>query len=412
MRLRRIEPILRRALRGPCRLPEGSRLLVAVSGGADSTALLVGLASVAREFGLSLSAAHLHHGLRGAEADGDLEFVRGLCERLGVPLEAGRLETEPPISGRMTSEARLRTQRQFFLWGVAHRLGAAKIATAHTADDQLETVLMRLARGTGLRGLGGMAPAGSTLKPLLEATRYEIELDLRAAGIEWREDSSNASRAYLRNRLRHDVVPALLAAIAGPDAGPLARAKLARRAAATAADARAGALFARRMASPEYRRRTTRPIEDVIGWDQMDEASREAIRARPALLRTAQTIDVSDWAALDTAVRHALLASFWAVATNGRYTGLSRQRRDALDALLLGKRRRAELHLTGGWVVVLHRPRLSIWPGLPSKGRAEATPDGKLRRTAGSAESASSEPSRQSRSTLSGGRSRPPATSR
>src|SRR6058998_2612999 len=89
MRLRRLEPVVRRALRA-CSLPPGSRLLVAVSGGADSTALLIALQSVARERGLDVHAAHLHHGLRGAEADRDLEFVRDLCARLDVPLSSAR----------------------------------------------------------------------------------------------------------------------------------------------------------------------------------------------------------------------------------------------------------------------------------------------------------------------------------
>src|SRR5262249_48375659 len=100
IRLRRVEPALRRALRRACALPPGSTLLVAVSGGADSTALLAGLASIAREFGLRLHAAHLHHRLRGAEADADLEAVRELCERLEVPLTSARWNTRARMARR------------------------------------------------------------------------------------------------------------------------------------------------------------------------------------------------------------------------------------------------------------------------------------------------------------------------
>lgn len=240
MRLRRIEPHLRRALRGPCRLEPGAGLLVAASGGADSTALLAGLTRVAPEFGLTLHAAHLHHGLRGADADADLAFVRRLCARLGVPLLAARRDgrghlARPGLAG----ENGLRVLRRRFLRAAMRRAGAQAIATGHTADDQLETVLMRLLRGTGLRGLGGMRERhGPWLKPLLDATRLEIVTDLRAARIRWREDRSNRDPAWTRNRIRHRAVPALLKAL-GPSPDPArSRAALARRAAQASREVR------------------------------------------------------------------------------------------------------------------------------------------------------------------------------
>ncbi len=240
MRARRLEPVLRRALRGPCALPPGNRLLVAVSGGADSVALLVGLRGVAAEFGLALHAAHLHHGLRGAEADADLEFVRALCTRLGVPLAAARWDTRARMKRRgLSGENGLRILRREFLRAAAARANAAAIATAHTADDQLETVLLRLLRGAGLPGLGGMgARRGVWLKPLLEATRADVEADLGALGQPWREDATNREPLFARNRIRHDAIPALLRAL-DPGLDPArARAALARRVTAAAREAR------------------------------------------------------------------------------------------------------------------------------------------------------------------------------
>ena len=331
MRLRRIEPVLRRALRGPCALPAGARALVAVSGGADSTALLVALASVAREFGLLLTAAHLHHGLRGADADGDLAHVRALCERLGVPLHAARWDTRARMRREgLSGEAGLRTLRRRFLCAEATRAGAAAILTAHTADDQLETVLMRLARGTGLAGLGGMAPRhGPWRKPLLEATRLEIERDLVAARIGWREDASNRERAVFRNRVRLDVVPALLAALApGKGADRVARAGLARRVAQAAGDARSGARLA-------------------------------AAVARRAMSRTGGA-DARMLARLPAAARDAALRQLWRAANPGA-GGLCRRHLDAL-AGLLEARTGAAVTLPGGWQAVRERVRLRILP--------------------------------------------------
>ena len=163
-------------MRGPCAVPSGARVLVAVSGGADSTALLRALHRLAPELGYRLVAAHLHHGLRGMEADDDLGFVRALCERLEVTLVSARWNTRERMRRRrLSGQDGLRRLRREFLERVARRSGASAIATAHTADDQLETLLLRLGRGTELVGLEGIAMRrGRWIRPLLEASRAEI----------------------------------------------------------------------------------------------------------------------------------------------------------------------------------------------------------------------------------------------
>jgi tRNA(Ile)-lysidine synthase len=348
-------------------LPAGSQVLVAVSGGADSTALLASLASVAGEFGLALTAAHLHHGLRGADADADLEHVRALCARLGVPLLAARWDCRARMRREgLSGEDGLRRLRRRYLLAAAKRAGAAAIATAHTADDQLETVLMRLARGTGLAGLGGMWPRqGRWLKPLLRATRLDAELDLAGARIAWREDASNAERTWLRNRVRLDVVPALLAAVSGSrEPSPAARAALARRVAATAADVRAGARVVARLAALALARRS--------GPD-------------------GTSIDVRGWAALPIAVRHSVLARLWKAAAP-RSSGLPRAHRDALDALLAGGRRRAELAMPGGGRAALSTGRLRLTAAAPKASPGPREPGPKVRAPAGRKARASNGP--------------------
>jgi tRNA(Ile)-lysidine synthase len=220
--LRRLEPIVRRAFRD-ARVSSGLRVLVAVSGGADSTALLLVLHRLSGELGIDVVAAHLHHGLRGHEADGDQRFVIQLCQRLGLPLVARRWNTRERMRRLgWTGQEGLRRLRRRFLMQAARGARAHFIATAHTADDQMETLLLRLSRGVGLSGLGGTRLRhGRFLRPLLHASRAEIEADLRAVGESWREDSSNRDPAYERNRIRHAVIPAWLGE--GAERGALAK---------------------------------------------------------------------------------------------------------------------------------------------------------------------------------------------
>jgi tRNA(Ile)-lysidine synthase len=193
----------------------GLRLAVGVSGGADSVALLRALAEGSRELGLVLHAAHLHHGLRGAEADGDLEFARALATKLGLVFHEARVETaaEAAKNGESIEEAARRLRyawfRQLMVSGEVEA-----VATAHTRDDQAETVLGKFLRGAWTEGLSGIyqeveSPEGRILRPLLGATRAEVEMYLHSLGQRWREDSSNGDPAYTRNRIRHELLPLL-----------------------------------------------------------------------------------------------------------------------------------------------------------------------------------------------------------
>ena len=187
------------------------QLAAAVSGGADSMALLLLLRQLQPRFGYTLSACHVNHGLRGQSADRDEAFVRAECARLGVPLRvfhAAEL-TPPPAHAGEDWARRLRYTAFAQLQGQ----GIDAIATAHTANDQAETLLLRLARGTGLHGAAGIRPKrGCYLRPLLALTRQDTESFCRVAGQRWVTDETNESDAYARNRLRHGALPALCAA--------------------------------------------------------------------------------------------------------------------------------------------------------------------------------------------------------
>ena len=180
----------------------GEQLVCAVSGGADSMALLWGAYLLKDMLGITLSAAHFNHGLRGAESDRDEAFVREFCDRFEIPLFVGSGNV---VAGKKGLEAAARDARYGFLNTLP-----GKIATAHTADDNAETVLMHLVRGTGLKGLGGIAPInGRLIRPMLTITRQQVEEFLAEYHISYIEDSSNGGDAFLRNRLRHHVMPLL-----------------------------------------------------------------------------------------------------------------------------------------------------------------------------------------------------------
>ena len=180
----------------------GDRIVCAVSGGADSVALLFALFLLREKLDFSLAAVHFNHGLRGAESDQDEAFVRMLCDRYDIPLTVGRGSV---TAGKKGLEAAARDARYAFFDTLP-----GKIATAHTADDNAETVLMHMIRGTGLKGLGAIAPRrGRIIRPMLTVTRQEVLAFLEEFNLSYRTDSSNETDDFLRNRIRHHVMPLL-----------------------------------------------------------------------------------------------------------------------------------------------------------------------------------------------------------
>ncbi len=180
----------------------GDRIICALSGGADSVALLLGLYLLRERMGITLEAAHYNHCLRGEESDADEAFVRSLCHHYDIPLHVGRGQVRP---GKKGLEAAARDARYAYL-----RSLGGKIATAHTADDNAETVLLHLVRGTGLKGLGGITPVSENLvRPMLTITRQQVEEFLGEYCQKYITDSSNLTDQFLRNRLRRQVMPLL-----------------------------------------------------------------------------------------------------------------------------------------------------------------------------------------------------------
>jgi tRNA(Ile)-lysidine synthase len=292
---------------------DGELVLIALSGGPDSVALLhamLALRDRARRPSVRIAAAHLNHRIRGAEADRDEAFVRELCAKMGVELvieQAVGLTAESP-----NLEERARAARYDFLERTAARLGAAHIATAHHADDQAETVLMRLLRGSGVQGLGAMAVAGPgrLLRPLLDLTRTEIMAYLREIGADFVTDSSNRSTALARNRVRHELMPML-----ERDYAPGLR----RRLAALASE--------------------SRELNDFINTL----AFKECIKR----LSTDDSLDLSGFRALHPALQSALIREFIRVRV-GHLRRFERTHIEAIRRLLMAAAPNAELNLPRG----------------------------------------------------------------
>lgn len=185
----------------------GDRMVVAVSGGPDSTCLLHLLAELAKKYEWKLHIAHVNYRLRGEESDADEALVRKHADSLDIPITVFRLELSDSTSNL---EARLRVVRYEFFESLRMRLGFDLLAVAHTEDDQAETVLLRLLRGAGLRGLGAMRPRdGAVVRPLLFTPKSEVLRFLQENDLAFRIDRSNVDPRFTRNRVRHELLPLL-----------------------------------------------------------------------------------------------------------------------------------------------------------------------------------------------------------
>ena len=197
-------------------LPGGAKVLVGVSGGADSVSLLLALHSLANHFGISLHVAHLNHGFRGQEAADDASFVQDLCLRLDIPCTVGFLDVPELIKATGGSPQAVAREARFkFLQEVSVHHQCDLLALGHHLDDQAETVLLNIVRGSGVEGLSAMPPKNTGLhglriiRPLLNQKRSAIENFLATLTQKYRIDSSNLKEDYSRNFVRHKVMPEL-----------------------------------------------------------------------------------------------------------------------------------------------------------------------------------------------------------
>jgi len=189
----------------------GGTVLVALSGGGDSVALLHVLVRIGDDLGITVEAAHLNHSMRGDESERDESFCRDICNDMKIPLTVERLKAGEIYINKSSVESTAREVRLAFLKRVAEERNASRIATGHTLDDLAETVLQRIIRGTGPSGLSGILPVrdGLWVRPILCISRKEARDYLRDRGITFCEDSTNKDTAYFRNRIRHELMPFL-----------------------------------------------------------------------------------------------------------------------------------------------------------------------------------------------------------
>ncbi len=210
MRSTAVEAAVRQALASAALCSSGRTLVCALSGGPDSVALADALATLGRAHGFTVVAAHLDHGLRPDSA-ADVPFCARLCERLGIPLRTATADVMARArreGGGIEQSAR--RERYAFLRAVKAEVGADAIAVAHTSDDQAETVLLRLLRGSGRTGLAAMRPrAADLVRPMLGVSRRQVMAHLSAHGLPWRDDPSNSDTRMLRNRVRRELIPYL-----------------------------------------------------------------------------------------------------------------------------------------------------------------------------------------------------------
>ncbi|MGO9450450.1 MAG: tRNA lysidine(34) synthetase TilS [Candidatus Binataceae bacterium] len=307
----------------------GCSILIALSGGPDSVALLDALRELGERSGYRLAAAHLNHALRGDESDRDESFCRELCARLAIDLIAERAAGLDPMMPNLEEAAR--HARHSFLDRAANQVGADYIATGHHADDQAETVLMRMLRGSGIAGLSAMAESGPgrIIRPLLALSRNDILEYLRAIGATFVTDSSNLSTAMLRNRIRHQLLPAL-----DRDYAPGAS----RRLAELASEMRALDSFVSRAAAVELAPMTA----------------------------AGDGLDISRFGAIDPALQAPVLRLYLA-AQLGDLRRVNRAHLTDIVSLCLAGPANGEIALPGGWRAVREYGRLKLRKASPNR---------------------------------------------
>lgn len=193
-------------------ISNGEVIVIGLSGGADSVSLLHLLIVLGERFNISVTAAHLNHMLRGKEADSDERFVTELCKSLNIPLMTEKIDCKKAAKqSKQGIEECAREQRYELFERAAQKFGASKIATAHTANDNFETVLLNITRGSALKGIGGIVPIrGNIIRPIIECTRDEVLQYCRENALSYVTDSTNFCDDYSRNRIRNRVIPELL----------------------------------------------------------------------------------------------------------------------------------------------------------------------------------------------------------
>jgi len=325
-------------------------LLVAVSGGIDSTVLCAALRELSPGRQLRLALGHVNHGLRGEESEGDQAAVRALGEGLGLEVHVAGVAPESLREGRSsrdrpTVQEAARTLRYRALLDLAAKADARWIATGHNADDQAETVLLRLLRGAGPEGLGGIpevSPDGVLLRPLLGVPRAEIESFARSRRLSWREDASNRDDGYARNRLRRHWIPGL---------------------------------------AREFNPRLLRAIGDLAEAQRKETEWISALVDREAAWRISRDgawlrIDARDWASLPEALGRRLARSL--LHRSGRGRDVTRKHLERMQGFLSAGRTGSRIELPGGLRLECSREGFRLGP-VPDPG---AGGDGVARETA------------------------------
>lgn len=322
----------------PCR-----RLLIALSGGADSVTLLHLMRAIQPKFGYSLAAMHIHHGIRGEEADRDEDFCRSLCKSLGIDFHSSSIDVPALAAAEHRGlEETARHYRYAALFDYADQIGADRIATAHTATDQIETILMQLVRGSATAG--GIRPMrGKLIRPLLEVTRAEILAYTAENALDYVEDSTNADDRYTRNFIRHTVIPAL------QTINPKAEEAFGR--------------FAelRQRESDFLDREAMRRLNcGDLSAESLNQAKNAFHGASPAYLPINQ--DLADLRSLPSVLRTRAIAQ---LCEKGGISGLSHAHFEAIDKLIVQGRQGSSLSLPSGTICVIDKGQFCLRPASP-----------------------------------------------